>query len=46
MGRVIQRKVVEDATTEFSVEGLPIGLYRVVFAGESSMLSGTLMVHH
>ena len=46
MGRVILHKVVEDATTEFSVEGLPIGLYRVVFAGESSMLSGTLMVHH
>ncbi|MBC7777201.1 MAG: T9SS type A sorting domain-containing protein, partial [Phycisphaerae bacterium] len=43
-GRVVLRQSVENADTEFSVEGLPQGLYQVVFVGEKGMLYGSLVV--
>ncbi|GEM_PF-1714398 len=43
-GRVVLRKSVESASATFSVEGLPQGLYQVIFVGEKTMQYGSLVV--
>jgi len=44
MGRVVLRRIIESPETELSVEGLPQGLYQVIFMSEKRMFYGSLVV--
>ncbi len=43
-GRVVLRKITEDPNPSFSVDGLPNGLYKVVFRTEKTIQHGQLAV--
>ena len=44
MGRTVLRQATENSVADFSVAGLPQGLYQVIFVGEKTVLYGSLMV--
>jgi hypothetical protein len=45
-GRVVLRQQVAGPETVFSVEGLPVGIYQVVFVGEKAIQHCPLVVQH
>ncbi len=45
-GRVVLRQQVAGPETVFSVEGLPLGIYQVVFVGEKAIQHCSLVVQH
>ena len=44
MGRVVLRQIISNSNAVFSVEGLPQGLYQVIFVGEYLTQQGLLVV--
>jgi uncharacterized repeat protein (TIGR01451 family) len=44
MGRVVLRQIISNSNTVISVEGLPQGLYQVIFVGEKTTQQGSLVV--
>ncbi len=43
-GRIVLSQSVSGSNTDFSVAGLPQGLYQVIFIGEKTMMRGSLVV--
>ena len=45
-GRMVLRQLTDVPNLEFSVAGLPQGLYQAIFSGENTVLYGALVVQH
>jgi len=43
-GRIVLRQIISNSNAIFSVEGLPQGIYQVIFVGEQTTQQGSLVV--